>query len=149
MSDAYSDLRTILSGPLDRTAKARALAEALRQAMAYHWVGLYDVTPTHIRAIAWTGAVSPAFPSFPRSQGLNGAAVDSGQPLVIQDVRKDRRWLTTFGTTKAEAIFPVTLHGSIVGTIDVESDRVGAFTAADERFLAGAAEVLRPLWAAH
>ena len=149
MSDAYSDLRTILARPLDRTAKARALAEALRQAMAYHWVGLYDVTPTHIRAIAWTGAVAPAFPSFPRSQGLNGAAVDSGQPLVIQDVRQDRRWLTTFGTTKAEAIFPVTLHGSIVGTIDVESDRVGAFTAVDERFLAGATEVLRPLWAAH
>ena len=149
MSDAYSELRTILARPLDRTAKARALAEALRQAMAYHWVGLYDVTPTHIRAIAWTGAVAPAFPSFPRSQGLNGAAVDSGQPLVIQDVRQDRRWLTTFGTTKAEAIFPVTLHGSIVGTIDVESDRVGAFTAVDERFLAGATEVLRPLWAAH
>jgi GAF domain-containing protein len=117
--------------------------------MAYHWVGLYDVTPTHICAIAWTGAVAPAFPSFPRSQGLNGAAVDSGQPLVVQDVRQDPRWLTTFGTTKAEAIFPVRMHGSIVGTIDVESDRVGAFTAADERFLTGAAEVLRPLWESH
>jgi GAF domain-containing protein len=149
MSDAYSDLRTILSGSLDRAAKARALAEALRRAMAYHWVGLYDVTPTHICAIAWTGAVAPAFPSFPRSQGLNGAAVDSGQPLVVQDVRQDPRWLTTFGTTKAEAIFPVRMHGSIVGTIDVESDRVGAFTAADERFLTGAAEVLRPLWESH
>jgi putative methionine-R-sulfoxide reductase with GAF domain len=146
MSDAYSDLRAILSRSLDRAAKARALAEALRQAMAYHWVGLYDVTSTHICAIAWTGTVAPAFPSFPRSQGLNGAAVDSGQPLVVQDVRQDPRWLTTFGTTKAEAIFPVTMRGSIVGTIDVESDRVGAFTAADERFLAGAAEVLRPLW---
>src|SRR5215469_3419112 len=146
MSDAFSDLRAILSGPLDRAAKARALAEALRQAMAYHWVGLYDVTSTRICAIAWTGAVAPAFPSFPRSQGLNGAAVDSAQPLVVQDVRQDPRWLTTFGTTKAEAIFPVTMRGSIVGTIDVESDRVGAFTAADERFLAGAAAVLRPLW---
>ena len=146
MSDAFSGLRAILSGPLDRAAKARALAEALRQAMAYHWVGLYDVTATHICAIAWTGTVAPAFPSFPRSRGLNGAAVDSGQPLVVQDVRQDPRWLTTFGTTKAEAIFPVTMHGSIVGTIDVESDRVGAFTAADERFLAGAAAVLRPLW---
>jgi L-methionine (R)-S-oxide reductase len=146
MSDVYADLRTILGRLLDRSAKARALAEALQQSRAYHWVGLYDVTPTHICAIAWTGAVAPAFPSFPRSKGLNGAAVASGQALVVQDVSQDPRWLTTFGTSRAEAIVPVTLDGVIVGTIDVESDRVGAFTKADEEFLAGAAEVLRPLW---
>lgn len=110
-------------------------------------MGLYDVTPTEIRAIAWTGTVAPAFPSFPRSQGLNGAAVSSGQPLIVQDVARDPRWLTTFGTSKAEAIFPVTLHGAIVGTIDVESDRVGAFTNEDEDFLRGAAAVIQPLWA--
>jgi len=97
-------------------------------------VGLYDVTATEIRAIAWTGAVAPAFPNFPRSQGLNGAAVTSGQPVIAQDVARDPRWLTTFNTSKAEAIFPVTLHGTIVGTIDVESDRVGAFTSDDEDF---------------
>ena len=146
MSDVFAELRTILGGRLDRVDKARALAEALKRARAYHWVGLYDVTPTHIRAIAWTGNVSPAFPIFPRSQGLNGVAVASGQPLVVQDVTRDPRWLTTFGTSKAEAIFPVALDRTIVGTIDVESERAGAFTQADEEFLSDATEVLRPLW---
>ena len=147
MSDHYTDLREILHGGLSRVARARALAEALRQAGGYHWVGLYDVTATHIRAIAWTGAVAPAFPTFPRSQGLNGAAVASGRALVVQDVAKDPRWLTTFGNSKAEAIFPVTVDGAIVGTIDVESDRVEAFTSYDEEYLRGAAMVLQPLWA--
>jgi len=146
MSDRYADLRAILGCSLDHAAKARALASALQQARGFHWVGLYEVTSTHIRAIAWTGALAPAFPSFPRSHGLNGAAVASGQALVVQDVSQDPRWLTTFGTSKAEAIFPVTVRGAIVGTIDVESDRVGAFTKADQEFLTGAAEVLRPLW---
>jgi L-methionine (R)-S-oxide reductase len=148
MSDSYADLTAILNERLDRFSRARALAEALRQARGYHWVGLYDVTATEIRAIAWTGAVAPAFPSFPRSRGLNGAAVSSGQPLIVQDVTQDPRWLTTFGTSKAEAIFPVTVHAAIVGTIDVESDRVGAFTSADEEFLRHAAVILQPLWAA-
>ena len=147
MSYVYADLRTILNDRLDRFTKARALAEALRNARGYHWVGLYDVTATEIRAIAWTGAVAPAFPNFPRARGLNGAAVSSGQPLIVQDVARDPRWLTTFGTTKGEAIFPVMVHGTIVGTIDVESDRVGAFTREDEDFLSGAAAVLQPLWA--
>jgi len=147
MSDVYADLRAILSDRLDRLTKATALAEALRHARSYHWVGLYDVTATEIRAIAWTGAVAPAFPALPRSRGLNGAAVSSGQPLIVQDVVRDPRWLTTFSTSKAEAIFPVTLRGAIVGTIDVESDRVGAFTTADEDFLGRVALVLQPLWA--
>jgi putative methionine-R-sulfoxide reductase with GAF domain len=146
MNDIYTDCRTILEGSLDRLSKARALAEVLRRARSYHWVGLYDVTPINICAIAWTGAIAPAFPTFPRSQGLNGAAVTSGLPLVVQDVSKDSRWLTTFGSSKAEAIFPVTVAGEIAGTIDVESEVVGAFTKADEEFLSGAAEILRPLW---
>ena len=146
MNDCYADLRRIVGGPLDRFAKAGALAEALRDARGYHWVGLYDVTPTHIRATAWTGTVAPAFPEFPRSQGPNGAAIVSGQALVLQDVTQDPRWLTTFGTSKPEAVILVTVRGRIVGTIDVESDCVGAFTKADEEFPAGAADVLQPLW---
>jgi L-methionine (R)-S-oxide reductase len=148
MSDIYADLRAILNDRLDRSTKARAVAEAVRGARGYHWVGIYDVTATEIRAVAWTGVVAPAHPSFPRSRGLNGAAVSSGQPLIVQDVARDPRWLTTFSTSKAEAIFPVALGGAIVGTIDVESERVGAFTRADEDFLTAAAVLLQPLWAA-
>jgi putative methionine-R-sulfoxide reductase with GAF domain len=144
--DALAALRSVLAVPRERVARARALAEALREVGGWHWVGLYDVSATHITAIAWSGAAAPAFPSFPRAQGLNGAAVESGRPLVVQDVARDPRWLTTFATSRAEAIFPVRLHGAIVGTIDVESDRVGAFSAADEAFLAQAAQILVPLW---
>lgn len=146
MNDVLADLRAILRSSLDRVPKARAIAEALQRAGGYHWVGLYDVDATHIRAIAWTGTVAPAFPTFLRSEGLNGAAVASGQALVVQDVTHDPRWLTTFGTSKAEAIFPIAEHGIVLGTIDVESDRLGAFTDADEELLTRAAEVLQPLW---
>jgi L-methionine (R)-S-oxide reductase len=147
MNNVYAECHAILRGPLDRLSKARALAEALQHAKGYHWVGLYDVTATNISAIAWTGKIPPAFPTFPRSQGLNGAAVAAAQPVIVQDVGKDPRWLTTFGSSKAEAIFPIAVQGVIVGTIDVESDVINAFTEADESFLARAAQVLQPLWA--
>ena len=52
---------------------------------------------------------APAFPVFPRTHGLNGAAVVEQRPIVINDVRNDSRYLTTFGTTLAEAIVPVQL----------------------------------------
>jgi GAF domain-containing protein len=145
-ADAFAVVRALLTRALPRSDKARLLAEALRAARGYHWVGLYDVTADEIRAIGWSGELAPAFPVFPRAQGLNGAAVASGLPLIVQDVSQDPRWLTTFGSSQAEAIFPVLVGGAAVGTIDVESERVGVFNQDDELFLARAAEVLRPLW---
>ena len=127
--------------------RAREAAEWIRAARGYHWVGLYDVTASHITAIAWTGPTAPAHPTFPRNQGLNGAAVAAAAPVVVQDVRQDVRYLTTFGATLAEAVFPVRSEsGEIVGTIDVESDRTNAFTAPDELFLHQCVEALEPLW---
>jgi GAF domain-containing protein len=104
------------------------------------------VTSSEIRAIGWTGATPPAFPAFPRTQGLNGAAVATSRPVIVNDVRKDSRYLTTFGTTRAEAIVPVQAGNRIVGTIDVESDRTDAFADADEHFLQRCAVALAELW---
>ena len=98
--------------------------------------------------VGWSGAVAPAFPRFPKDQGLNGAAVRSARPVVVQDVSADFRYLTTFGSTGAEAIFPVVSSstGNVIGTIDAESDRTNAFTPADDVFLSACARALLPFW---
>ena len=140
-------LRSLATWRGERVLRARRAADCIRAARNYHWVGLYDVTPSHISAVAWTGTAAPAFPTFPRSEGINGAAVAAGGPVVVQDVRQDPRYLTTFGETRAEAIFPVRgPDDAIVGTIDVESDRPNAFNKEDQRFLEDCAVALVPLW---
>ena len=134
----------------DRTIRAKEAAECIQLGGISHPVSLYaDVTPSAIRAIAWTGTTPPAYPAFPRTQGLNGAAVAEGCPVIINDVRKDPRYLTTFGATRAEAIVPIRAGGRIVGTVDVESEDVDAFTADDEHFLQDCAEALAALWSEH
>jgi GAF domain-containing protein len=141
-------LRSTIASPEGRTPTARRVAEAIRDARGYRWVGLYDVTATELVAVGWSGTVAPAFLRFPRDQGLNGAAVRSARPVIVQDVSTDPRYLTTFGSTGAEAIFPVVSSstGEVLGTIDAESDRTNAFTADDEDFLTECARVLLPLW---
>ena len=146
--DVLEKLRKLGSSRIERRERARKAAEMIRTARSYHWVGLYDVTPAEIIAIAWTGRDAPAFPRFPRTQGINGAAVAAHAPVIVNDVSRDERYLMTFGATRSEAIFPVAAQegGQIVGTIDVESDRVDAFTADDESFLRGCAVALAGIW---
>ena len=148
MDEVLRQLRSIVAGPEERPHRARLVAEAIRDARGYRWVGLYDVAAAEIVAVGWSGAVAPAFPRFPIDQGLNGAAVRSGRPVVVQDVSVDPRYLTTFGSTGAEAIFPVVSSstGEVIGTIDAESDRTNSFTPDDDVFLSACAMVLLPLW---
>jgi L-methionine (R)-S-oxide reductase len=146
MDDVLDRLKGLVNSPLPRIEKARELAQVVKCARDYRWVGLYDVTPEEVVAIAWTGSDPPAYPRFPVTKGLSGAAVASRAPVVVQDVTTDPRYLTAFGSTRAEAIFPVTVEGRVVGTIDVESDRINSFTPEDEQFLKVCTVILTPLW---
>jgi putative methionine-R-sulfoxide reductase with GAF domain len=108
---------------------------------------LYEVTDSEISAITWTGPVAPAFPRFPRGKGLTGVAVKTRDAVISQDVANDPRYLTAFATTGAEAIVPVLGDSeSVVGTIDVESDRRNAFSPEDEHFLRACSTALKRLW---
>jgi L-methionine (R)-S-oxide reductase len=132
-----------------RTDAARIVAEAVRAARGYRWVGVYDVDASEVAIIAWSGAGPPAHPRFARTQGLTGAAVASGETVVANDVASDPRYLDAFGDTRAEVIVPVRgTDGVVRGTIDVESDVAHAFSAGDVAFLEACARAARPLWPA-
>jgi putative methionine-R-sulfoxide reductase with GAF domain len=130
-----------------RQKKAREIAERIRQWGEFRWVGIYDVGPDEIAVIGWSGPAAPTHPRFPISQGLNGAAVKSGDTIVVGDVSKDARYLTTLGTTRAEMVVPVKVGGRTIGTIDIESEIVNRFGAADRELVEECARAIVGLWA--
>lgn len=140
-------LRLVVSSARIREQKARQAAEIIREARNYRWVGIYDVLESEIAVVGWTGEL-PAFPRFPRTEGLSGEAVRTGAVVVANDIRHDSRYLTTFDTTQSEVIIPVfNSRFQTIGTVDVESDRLNAFAEEDVRFLEQCASALEPLFA--
>src|SRR6266853_1255531 len=92
---------------------------------------------------AGTGKEPPAYPRFPVTQGLCGAALESGKAIVVGDVQKDKRYLPTFHTTRSEIIVPMrNEHRHVVGMLDAESDKVNAFGDEDKQFLERAAGLI-------
>ena len=142
-------LGSLGDGPGDRATKAQRAIDLIRALGPYRWAGLYDVLPTEIAVVAWSGPQAPTYPRFPVTKGLNGACVASRKPVIAQDVAQDSRYLTTIGGTRGEMIQPVVdASGAVIGTIDVESERVYAFTDRDSELLARCAETLSWLWLA-
>jgi L-methionine (R)-S-oxide reductase len=138
----------ILASPQSRGDKARKIAALIRQSSHYRWVGVYDVTPESISVVGWSGPAAPAYPHFPATQGLCGAAAASGETIVVGDVTKDPRYLVTLGTTRSEMIAPVRHPASqkICGLVDVESERRNAFTEEDRRRVEEYARAIGALW---
>ena len=127
--------------------QAERVAEEIRKAGDYRWVGIYEVGPEEISVIGWSGPDAPAHPRFPKDRGLCGAAAASGKTVVVGDVTEDPRYLTTLGTTRSEVVVPIKNEaGKVVGLIDVESDQVEAFVPMDIRLLETSAASLSRLF---
>jgi L-methionine (R)-S-oxide reductase len=133
-----------------RVASLQMVADVLRRQSSYRWVGLYDVhhrTGT-ITNVVWSGSGAPEYPVFPITKGLSGAAISDRKTVNVGDVAADSRYLTAFGTTRSEIIVPVfDSSGALVaGTIDVESERLNAFSLEVQTLLEACSEMIRPLW---
>ena len=67
--------------------------------------------------------------------------------MVCGDVRSDPRYLAAFGSTLSEIIVPVLAPGGrVIGTVDVESDKLNAFSARDQQMIEQCAQAALPLW---
>lgn len=152
-------IRSIVAGGGGRIERAKHLAETVRSLGNYRWTGVYDVGTDLVSIIAYSSASSgahagdsgpgaPAYPVFPVTQGLTGAAIKEKATVVVRDVRTDPRYLTAFGNTLSEMIVPVfdPRGKSVIGTIDVESERANAFSARDQQLLEECARAALPLW---
>jgi len=146
--DVVARLGTILDTTEMREVRAQHAAEAVRAARGYRWVGIYDVGDTEIEIVGHTGVQAPAFVRFSVDHGLSGEAVRTRETVVCNDVSSDSRYITAFESTGSETIVPIlgAETGIVIGTLDVESDRVDAFTDEDRRFLEACAQALMPLF---
>src|SRR3989441_7994409 len=63
--------------------------------------------------------------------GLVGAAVAEGQPILVNDVRADPRYVEAVPGSKAELVVPLRRKGRVIGALNLLSDDAG-FTETDE-----------------
>jgi sigma-B regulation protein RsbU (phosphoserine phosphatase) len=67
--------------------------------------------------------------------GLVGAAVAEGQPLLVNDVHADPRYVEAVPGSNAELVVPLRRKGRVIGALNLLSDTAGQFTDVDETML--------------
>jgi GAF domain-containing protein len=110
----------------------QSVVDALEEQVEhYSWVGIYLVEGDDLVLGAWRGPQATEHVRIPVGQGVCGAAAASGETEVVDDVSADTRYLACFPSTRSEIVVPIFHEGSVVGEIDIDSDRPAAFGEAD------------------
>jgi L-amino acid N-acyltransferase YncA/putative methionine-R-sulfoxide reductase with GAF domain len=148
-----SALRQIVEDRNQRPNVLSDVAQFLREGGRHRWVGLYEVDHDagEVRNLVFSGPGAPAYPRFGIDQGLTGACVRERRTLNAGDVSADAHYLTAFGTTRSEIIVPIfdVERLRVVGTIDIESENLQAFSDEDQIFLEDCAGIIGRLWSRH
>jgi L-methionine (R)-S-oxide reductase len=106
----------------------------------FNWVGFYMIEkgrPGEDPMLVlgpYVGAETP-HKRIPLNQGICGAAVSSGQTVVVDDVNADPRYLSCSIETKSEIVAPVFVQGNAVGELDIDSHTPAAFTEDDRKLI--------------
>jgi L-methionine (R)-S-oxide reductase len=103
----------------------------------FNWVGFYMIEKGDEPMLVlgpYVGAETP-HKRIPLNQGICGAAVSSGQTLVVDDVNADPRYLACSLETKSEIVAPVFVRGHAVGELDIDSHVPAAFTEEDRKLV--------------
>jgi signal transduction histidine kinase len=83
-------------------------------------------------------------------QGLTGWVARTGKPARVGNVQQDPRYIMLRPEIRSELAVPLEVQGEIRGVLNVDADRLDAFTAADQELLealAGhAAQVIHHTW---
>jgi L-methionine (R)-S-oxide reductase len=144
--DLARRIAATVAAPGPRRERAHAAANLIRRATGQRWVGIYTVDDVSVTNEAWSGPGPPAYPSFPRDRGLTAHALLANAPALSNDVANDPRYLANQDDSGSELILPVIQQGHTVGTLDVESDKVGAFDGELLTYLERCAAALVALW---
>ena len=120
-----------------RTEKLQQLCELLRQEISYYnWVGFYFANHENrtLHLGTYAGAATD-HTVIPFGKGICGQVAESNQNFVVPDVQAQDNYIACSFTVKSEIVVPLFVQGKNIGQIDIDSNVLDPFTAADERFL--------------
>jgi L-methionine (R)-S-oxide reductase len=133
-----NELRELTSSASTAEALMKDICEVLnRHFLKYNWVGFYMLDkndPNTLVLGPFVGGMTP-HTRIRLNEGICGAAVSTGETLVVDDVNADPRYLACSVETKSEIVVPIFVNGQIVGEIDIDSHFPAAFTTKDRSLI--------------
>lgn len=117
------------------------VARLLQKGRQYFAVTIFLDAGGRLLRVASAGP-APRCAAMRLGEGNVGQAAKTGTPKVVPDVSHDPQYVAVFAETRSELVMPIKISAHVSGVIDVESDRLNAFSFQDRVLLHKIATVL-------
>jgi phosphoserine phosphatase RsbU/P len=120
------------------------LLEAVRPVVPYDAAGVFvlnrgaglpgdhpDRVIAAMAAIGFELNLNREDPMLRSGRGIIGRVITTGLPIVAPDVRLNPHYVPGRGATLSELAVPISSNGKVIGALNLESDHLGTYTAAD------------------
>jgi signal transduction histidine kinase len=115
------------------------VVQSIQQAFGYEHVAIALIEGDYAEYKVGAGQLwsSPDFQFTPArlrvgEEGVTGWVAGTGEPLLLPDVKDSPRYVHMEGSqTRSELAVPIRAKGRVVGVLDVQSNRPGAFDESD------------------
>jgi putative methionine-R-sulfoxide reductase with GAF domain len=117
------------------------VAQLLHGGRRYFAVTIFIQSDVKLVRVASAGP-APRCQSMRVGEGNVGYAAKTGRMKVIADVARDKQYVKVFPETRSEMVTPIKIGAHVIGVLDVESNRLNAFSYQDQVMAREVAKVL-------
>ena len=145
MTTILAELRQLAAGAASLESLQQKIVAVIAQRLPYYnWTGFYMLDPGDSQTLVLGPFVGDPTPHvrIPVTEGICGAAVATGETLIVDDVNADPRYLSCSIKAKSEIVVPIYVQKNIIGEIDIDSHDLAAFTDIDRVFLEDVAAIV-------
>ena len=129
----FPQLRALIGDEKDLIANLANISAALRETFGFFWVGFYWVRNDELVLGPFQGSV--ACTRIALGKGVCGAAWQTRKTQLVPDVEAFPGHIACSALSKSEIVVPI-LHGeTVLGVLDVDSDKLNDFDETDVEFL--------------
>ena len=137
-AEVEGEILAVLEGEPNRIARMATVASMLADAFdSYFWTGFYVVDPDRVGELVvgpYQGTLGCL--RIPFGRGVCGAAADTGQTQLVEDVHAFPGHIACDSRSASEIVVPVFgPDGGLIAVFDVDSTEKAAFDAVDARAL--------------
>ena len=134
-AEVEGEILAVLEGEPNRIARMATVASMLADAFdSYFWTGFYVVDPDRVGELVvgpYQGTLGCL--RIPFGRGVCGAAADTGQTQVVEDVHAFPGHIACDSRSASEIVVPVFgPDGGLIAVFDVDSTEKAAFDAVDQ-----------------
>lgn len=125
-------LRALLEGEIDPIANAANTSALVFQMVPdINWAGFYFLRAQGALVLGpFQG--KPACVRIAAGRGVCGAAVERGEPVLVDDVQSFPGHIACDAASRAELVVPLVRDGHVFGVLDLDSPTLGRFDAEDQ-----------------